>query len=65
MDYKIVASVANPGSALGEAIGSSMEDALKKLLNEIADQYGCHYLTSGVRKTKSGKKQKQLLMSDK
>ncbi|MYB71224.1 MAG: hypothetical protein F4X75_22320 [Gemmatimonadetes bacterium] len=65
MDYKIVASVANPGSALGEAIGSSMEDAIKKLLNEIADQYGCHYLTSGVRKTKSGKKQKKLLMSDK
>lgn len=65
MDYKIVASVANPGSALGEAIGSSMEDALKKLLNEIADQYGCHYLTSGIRKTKSGTRQKKLLMSDK
>ena len=65
MDYKIVASVANPGSALGEAIGSSMEDVLKELLNEIADKYGCHYLTSGVRKTKSGKKQKKLLMSDK
>lgn len=65
MDYKIVTSVANPGSALGEAIGSSMEYAVKKLLNEIADKYGCHYLTSGVRKTKSGKKQKKLLMSDK
>lgn len=65
MDYKIVASVANPGSALGEAIGSSMEDALKELLSEISDKYGCHYLTSGVRKTKSGKKQKKLLMSDK
>ena len=58
MDYKVVASVTNPGSALGEAVGSSMEDALKKLLNEIADKYGCHYLTSGVGKTKSGKKQK-------
>lgn len=65
MDYKIVASVANPGSALGEAIGSSMEDALKKLLNEIADKYGFHYLTSGIRKTKSGERQKKLLMSDK
>ena len=64
MDYKIVASVANPGSALEEAIGSSMEGALKELLNEIADNYGCHYLTSGVRRTKSGKKQKKLLMSD-
>ena len=65
MDYKIVASVSNPGSALGEAIGSSMEDALKELLNEVADKYGYHYLTSGVRKTKNGKKQKRLLMSDK
>ena len=65
MNYKVVASVANTGIALGEVIGSSMEYALKKLLNEIADEYGCHYLTSGVRKTKSGKRQKKLLMSDK
>ena len=64
MDYKVVALVANPGSALGEAIGSSMEDALEKLLNDVADKYGYHYLTSGVRKTKSGKKPKKLLMSD-
>ena len=35
MNYKVVASVANPGSALGEAIGSSMENALKKLLNDL------------------------------
>lgn len=64
MDYKVVALVANPGSALGEAIGSSMEDALEALLNDVADKYGYHYLTSGVRKTKSGKKPKKLLMSD-
>lgn len=64
MDYKVVALVANPGSALGEAIGSSMEDALEKLLNDVADKYGYHYLTSGVRRTKSGKKPKKLLMSD-
>lgn len=64
MDYKVVALVANPGSALGEAIGSSMEDALEALLNDVADKYGYHYLTSGVRETKSGKKSKKLLMSD-
>jgi hypothetical protein len=57
-------NVANPGSAIGEAIGASMEKALKVLLTDVADQYGCHYLTSGVRKTKAGKKAKKLLMSD-
>lgn len=57
-------NVANPGSAIGEAVGASMEKALKNLLNDVADQYGCHYLTSGVRKTKAGKKAKKLLMSD-
>jgi len=57
-------NVANPGSAIGEAIGASMEKALKVLLTDVADQYGCHYLTLGVRKTKAGKKAKKLLMSD-
>ena len=67
MSSKIVAlvsNVANPGSALGEAIGTSMEKALETLINEIANRYGYHYLTSGVRETKSGKKAKKLLMSD-
>ena len=56
--------VANPGSAIGEAIGASMEKALKQLLNTVADELGHHYLTSGVRKTKNGQKAKKLLMSD-
>jgi hypothetical protein len=56
--------IANPGSALGEAIGSSMEAALKELLSDIADEHGCYYITSGVRKTKSGTKMKKLLMAD-
>lgn len=60
MEYQ----VANPGSALGEAIGASMEAALESLLIKIADEYGYHYLTAGVRKTKAGKKVKKLLMSD-
>ncbi|MCP4358572.1 MAG: hypothetical protein GY796_11195 [Chloroflexi bacterium] len=57
-------NVANPGSALGEAIGSSMEKALQNLLIDVADEYGCHYLTSGVRKTKAGNRAKKLLLAD-
>ncbi len=56
--------VANPGSALGEGIGAIMEYALTKRLEIIADAHNCYYLTSGVRKTKSGNKVKKLLMSD-
>ena len=67
MSRKIVAlvsNVANPGSALGEAIGTSMEKALETLVNEIANRYGYRYLTSGVRETKSGEKAKKLLVWD-
>lgn len=60
-DYR---AVTNPGSALGEAVGASMEKALSKVLTQLADDRGCYYLTSGVRKTKSGRKAKKLLMSD-
>lgn len=56
--------VANPGSAIGEAIGAAMENALRNRLVEIADERGCHYLTSGIRKTKAGNKVKKLLMAD-
>ncbi len=56
--------IANPGSALGEAIGALMEKALVEEINDIADKHGCHYVTSGVRKTKAGNQAKKLLMSD-
>jgi hypothetical protein len=56
--------ISNPGSALGEAIGALMEKALQKLLIDISEEHGCHYITSGVRKTKSGKVYKKLLMYD-
>lgn len=56
--------VANPGSAIGEAIGASMERALQAKLEQLADEYGCHFLTSGVRRTKAGTVAKKLLMSD-
>ncbi|HCG7974646.1 TPA: hypothetical protein NJ487_004414 [Vibrio parahaemolyticus] len=56
--------VSNPGSAIGEAIGASMESAIKRKLEDIAAEHGCHYLTSGVRQTKSGRAPSKLLMSD-
>ena len=56
--------VANPGSALGEAIGAAMERSLKVRLLAVAEEHGCHYITSGVRKTKSGKVAKKLIMFD-
>jgi hypothetical protein len=56
--------IANPGSAVGEAIGALMEKALVEQLNDIADKHGYHYVTSGVRKTKAGTPAKKLLMSD-
>ena len=56
--------IRNYGSALGEAIGSVMEIALNDFLADLADEYGLHYATSGVRKTKSGSKQKKLLLFD-
>ena len=56
--------IANPGSAIGEAIGATMENALADLLSSLADKHACHYLRSGVRKTKAGLPQKKLKMAD-
>ena len=58
-------NIQNPGSALGEAIGAQMESALNRLLDRIANEQGCHFVSKGVRKTKGGKVQKKLLLSDK
>lgn len=59
-----MAIVSNYGSAIGEAIGTSMEKALEVLLNKVADKYNYYYLTAGVRKTKAGNPPKKLLMFD-
>jgi hypothetical protein len=56
--------IANPGSALGEAIGAAMENSIRQTVAEVADSCGCHYLTSGIRKTKGGNKAKKLLLFD-
>lgn len=57
-------NITNPGSALGEAIGSAMESTLQELLVQTVDDYGCYYLTSSVNKTKAGRKAKKLLLFD-
>ena len=59
-----MAIVSNYGSAIGEAIGASMEKALEVLLNKVADKYNYYYLTAGVRKKKAGNPPKKLLMFD-
>ncbi len=56
--------IANPGSAIGEAVGASMERALAVKLTEIAKKHGCTYVVSGLTKTKSGAPAKKLLMYD-
>ena len=40
-------NIANPGAALGQAIGDSMELALSRCLTAVAEKRGCHYLGTG------------------
>lgn len=51
--------VQNPGSALGEAIGSQMELALNSFLNSLCENMGHHFISASVI---AGKK--KLLMYD-
>lgn len=57
-------NIQNPGSALGEAIGSELEKALNNFLEQIADQEGYHFISEGVGTTRQGKPRKILLMYD-
>jgi hypothetical protein len=54
---------ANPGSALGEAIGAQMESALNRLMQEIADSAGYHFVCTGPNNPVTGRT-KKLLMFD-
>lgn len=56
--------IANPGSALGEAIGALMESALHQLLRPIAESMGCIYISTGPVDPRTGKT-KKLLLTDK
>lgn len=55
-----VVRVANPGSALGEAIGVLIEAALNSVLKPIAEANNCIYVTAGP-KNKKGADTKLLL----
>ncbi|MFN4253581.1 MAG: hypothetical protein ACK4Q5_01065 [Saprospiraceae bacterium] len=51
----------NPGSALGEAIGASMERALNEYLSQWVAQFGCRLISRGEANPKTGKETKLLL----
>lgn len=55
--------VTNGGSAIGEAIGSLMEEQVHQLFREIIKDYPVRYLTC-LGKTKAGKDRKTLLVPD-
>lgn len=55
--------IQNPGSALGEAIGSEMESALNSFLTNLVEERGYYFLSKSPNINKMGK-QKKLLMYD-
>lgn len=54
-------SVANPGSALGEAVGSVIEERIHDILRPCAEAHHCVYITMGRENPKTGKPTKLLL----
>lgn len=44
-----VANIANPGAALGQAVGEQMEEALARFLGGIAQERGCSYIAKNPR----------------
>ncbi len=57
-----MAQVSNPGSALGEAIGSLLEQEIHILLRPIVEQHGAIYITSPQEI--SAKARKKLILTD-
>lgn len=55
--------IQNPGSALGEAIGTEMEKALNDFLTNLVESRGNHFLSKSPVKNKNGTP-KKLLMYD-
>jgi hypothetical protein len=53
--------VANPGSTLGEAIGTLVELEVNRLLKSIADENDCEYITAGPINVRTNKPTKLLL----
>lgn len=57
-------SVSNHGSALGEAIGNIIENALNDSIREITERLGYLYITTGPKNHKTNKNTKLLLYDD-
>lgn len=53
--------IANPGSALGEAIGSLLETEVHRLLRPIAEEYSAIYITTPQQ---IGAQRKKLILTD-
>lgn len=54
-------NVANPGSALGEAIGALLEQEIHRILRPLAEDRGYIYITAGPTHVKTGKGTKLIL----
>lgn len=54
-------NVANPGSALGEAIGALLEDEIHRILKPLAKASGSVYITTGPNDPRTGKPTKLIL----
>jgi hypothetical protein len=55
-----MAEVANPGSALGEAIGALLEDEIHRILRPLAEASNCVYISTGISNA-SGRATKLIL----
>jgi hypothetical protein len=61
LEFEVPKRVANPGSALGEAISALIELALNRSLKPVAEANNCLYITAGPRNLKTGRNTKLLL----
>lgn len=53
-----------PKYAIEKAVENVVKTTLRPLINEITDEYGCHYAASGRYNMKSGQRERALLLSD-
>ncbi len=56
-----MADVANPGSALGEAIGALLEEEIHRILKPLAEASNCIYISTGANDAQSGRLAKLIL----
>lgn len=54
-------NIQNPGSAIGEAIGAQLEDALNRYLTKFVNQFACRLVSKGPENTRTKKATKLLL----